>query len=47
MVEQINVTVKGFQSTPPVRGATLLHAINIYLLKIFQSTPPVRGATWL
>ena len=33
-----------FQSTPPVRGATIT-AVCKYYLCIFQSTPPVRGAT--
>ena len=33
-----------FQSTRPVRGATLL-SVLVYLIIIFQSTRPVRGAT--
>ena len=35
----------GFQSTPPVRGATLLLRFDLVYLVLFQSTPPVRGAT--
>ena len=35
-----------FQSTRPVRGATLL-SVLVYLIIIFQSTRPVRGATLL
>ena len=34
-----------FQSTPPVRGATVILSIQHIRNKIFQSTPPVRGAT--
>ena len=35
-----------FQSTPPVRGATISgRQTNGYLVSGFQSTPPVRGAT--
>ena len=34
-----------FQSTPPVRGATIPIIISIWSIRPFQSTPPVRGAT--
>ncbi|BCX78348.1 hypothetical protein BF1_1508, partial [Bifidobacterium bifidum] len=34
-----------FQSTHPVRGATIQFALNAYALYRFQSTHPVRGAT--
>ena len=34
-----------FQSTPPVRGATVLFGPPSRAFKTFQSTPPVRGAT--
>ncbi len=34
-----------FQSTPPVRGATLCAGGCISVFSAFQSTPPVRGAT--
>ena len=36
----------GFQSTPPVRGATS-NVQNKPDLALFQSTPPSRGATTL
>ena len=35
---------KGFQSTPPARGATL-EEFQAKTKDIFQSTPPARGAT--
>ena len=35
----------GFQSTPPVRGATGIAIERSETKKEFQSTPPVRGAT--
>jgi len=35
-----------FQSTPPVRGATLRPRSPDQVWR-FQSTPPVRGATWI
>ena len=35
-----------FQSTPPVRGATLRRGGRIVHWR-FQSTPPVRGATYV
>ena len=34
-----------FQSTPPVRGATVIRTCPLFLPDGFQSTPPVRGAT--
>ena len=34
-----------FQSTLPVRGATLADSIRLLAQKSFQSTLPVRGAT--
>ena len=34
-----------FQSTPPVRGATIIPADQFDVQQVFQSTPPVRGAT--
>ena len=34
-----------FQSTRPVRGATLLVIMTLLLCSLFQSTRPVRGAT--
>ena len=37
-------TAATFQSTPPVRGATLYRVFTLILVA-FQSTPPVRGAT--
>ena len=37
-------TEHGFQSTPPMQGATL-NAINTQLRYQFQSTPPMQGAT--
>ena len=36
---------RGFQSTPPVRGATPLKGGMLSPLLVFQSTHPVRGAT--
>ena len=39
------LTRKLFQSTHPVRGATVLIAIKLRLSREFQSTHPVRGAT--
>ena len=36
---------KGFQSTPPARGATIfIHRLPVKV-GLFQSTPPARGAT--
>ena len=35
----------GFQSTPPVRGATRKRSFTQTTARTFQSTPPVRGAT--
>ena len=34
-----------FQSTPPMRGATIMGAMNDDGDPLFQSTPPMRGAT--
>ena len=34
-----------FQSTPPVRGATVARRAHTRTINEFQSTPPVRGAT--
>ncbi len=39
------VAVGEFQSTHPVRGATVLASKSWMMPKIFQSTHPVRGAT--
>ena len=36
--------IRGFQSTPPVRGATSSVGSSV-TRNLFQSTPPVRGAT--
>ena len=36
---------KIFQSTPPVKAATLVYAIS-QVRAVFQSTPPVKAATW-
>ena len=35
---------KLFQSTPPVKAATIINVINI-IMHLFQSTPPVKAAT--
>ena len=35
----------GFQSTLPVRGATLIRLTQLPVIEEFQSTLPVRGAT--
>ena len=40
------VDTRAFQSTPPVRGATLCHECHNKRHPEFQSTPPVRGATF-
>ena len=39
--------IQAFQSTPPVRGATMTIPPSPWLPTAFQSTPPVRGATLL
>ena len=44
-LEKLPTEIQLFQSTPPVRGATVLLMIADDISK-FQSTPPVRGATW-
>ena len=36
---------RAFQSTPPVRGATIRRRCKAAEKQLFQSTPPVRGAT--
>ena len=43
--DYINTTVI-FQSTHPVRGATIAPVIRPIKLFVFQSTHPVRGATF-
>ena len=41
---EVPIVIERFQSTRPVRGATLL-ILFLALLPLFQSTRPVRGAT--
>ena len=45
MLAQLDVGMDGFQSAPPVRGATLRPPPR-KTERLFQSAPPVRGATW-
>ena len=44
---EIDIAVRAmlFQSTPPVRGATIFPPRRVCRIDGFQSTPPVRGAT--
>ena len=44
-VGQVLDNATGFQSTPPVRGATAFCCGSVTSSTLFQSTPPVRGAT--
>ena len=39
-----SASIRGFQSTPPMQGATCLHYNHLYF-EMFQSTPPMQGAT--
>ena len=34
-----------FQSTRPMRGATMVSDATVYHVRLFQSTRPMRGAT--
>ena len=42
--ERIENMINEFQSTPPVKAATVSVAVSVPVLR-FQSTPPVKAAT--
>ena len=42
----VDVTYKQFQSTCPMRGMTLMEAMELRMLDEFQSTCPMRGMTY-
>ena len=45
MRHKYNPAQLGFQSTPPVKAATLTQHCLMIPLPVFQSTPPVKAAT--
>ena len=47
MIERWRTNKWQFQSTPPMQGATCIHATILRVYIGFQSTPPMQGATVL